>query len=239
MRVALIDADIVAFRCAASCKGEDPPEIANLRADRLMRQTIENTQADAHLGFISGSRNYRYDLFPDYKANRRGAVDPIHRQSVKEFLILEWMCLVSDGIEADDAIGIEHTRFTRQGDVPIICSIDKDFKQLSGRFYDFVLDKHFEVGQDEAKRYFYKQLVLGDKSDNIPGYDGKARQKPTKLIQHYYDLIGLAETEWGMYNQAFDAFMEGGQTQDDLHLTAQLCYILRNEGEFWKPPEQE
>ena len=239
MRVALVDADIIAFRCSASCKGDDPIEIANLRADKLVHQILDATQADAYELFISGTENFRYDIYPDYKANRRDSVDPIYRQACKEFLVIEWLAQVSEGYEADDAIGIEHSRFKAQGDIPIICSIDKDFHQFAGRFYNFVTEKHYEISKDEALRNFYKQLILGDKTDNIPGYDGKARQKPTKIIQYYYDLIGTTLTEWAMYDICLDAYMEGGQTQDDLHLTAQLCYILRTREDKWKPPTPE
>ena len=235
MTVALIDSDIIAYRCAASCKGDDPLEIANLRADNLMRQIIEKTGADQYIPFISGTRNFRYDLYPEYKANRTKE-PPIHRQGVKNFLVTEWMAQVSDGIEADDAIGIAHTTAKESGEVPIICSIDKDFKQLSGKFYDFVKDEFFDVDEVGAERYFYKQLILGDKSDNIPGYDGKARQAPTNPIKSWYYDIDQTDDPLEMYGIAYDAFMEGGQQESDLHLTAKLCFILRREEVYWTPP---
>ena len=231
MTVALIDADIVAFRCAASCKGDDPLEIANLRADNLMRQIIATTGAESFIPFISGTRNFRYELYPDYKANRTKEPPP-HRQGVKNFLVEEWLANVSDGIEADDAIGIHHTTFKEAGETPIICSIDKDFKQLSGRFYDFVKDTFFEVSEVEAERFFYKQLLLGDKSDNIPGYDGKPRQTPTKAILSWYEDIDATDDPLDMYAVCREAFND----DEALHLTAKLCFILRREDTHWKPP---
>lgn len=236
MTVALIDSDIVAYRAAASCKGDDPLEIANLRADGLMHQIIQTTGADHFVPFISGTRNFRYELYPEYKANRTKP-PPIHREGVKNFLVTEWLAQVSDGIEADDAIGIKHTELKEAGERPVICSIDKDFKQLSGHFYDFVKDMFFTVGDTEADRFFYKQLLLGDKSDNIPGFDGKARQSPTKLISHFYSLIDETDDPLLMYRHCYDAFIDhGGLEEEDLHLTAKLCFILRREGVFWTPP---
>ena len=239
-RVALVDGDIVAFRCAASCKGEDPSSLANFRADQLIRDVIQATQAELVEVFLSGTRNFRYELFPDYKANRRESVDPIYRQSCKEYLITNWFASVSDGIEADDAIGIAHTTLTSVNNTPIICSIDKDFKQLSGEFYDFVKEEFFTVDPLEAQRYFYKQLLLGDRSDNIPGYDGKARQKPTKQIQAWYSMIDESDSESEMYAICWDAFHSASTSLDEatyrLHLTAQLCYILRKENHYWTMP---
>lgn len=235
MRVALVDGDIVAFRCAASANN-DPEEIALLRADQLMRDIGAACQADLTCTFISGHRNFRYDLYPEYKANRRESVDPVHRQATKNFLVTEWAALVSDGYEADDHIGITHAAFG--GDTPIICSIDKDFKQLSGEFYNFVKNEFFHVDEVNAKRFFYKQLILGDKSDNIPGYDGKPRAKPTKEIQRYWDFLDGLDSELDMYLQVVDAFMAAGQTVDDVLLTAKLCYIWRKENDEWKPPTE-
>jgi len=77
-----VDADIVAFRCAASVepsKKAEPriltPEetaferdIAIARCDTLMRELIHTTQADTYNCFLSGRGNFRYKVYPEYKA---------------------------------------------------------------------------------------------------------------------------------------------------------------------------
>ena len=41
--IALLDGDLVAYRCAASAES-DPVDIAIIRADRLMRDILEATE---------------------------------------------------------------------------------------------------------------------------------------------------------------------------------------------------
>jgi len=231
--IALIDSDIVAFRCAASCKGEDGPEIANIRADKLMRQILERTGSESYRAFLSGSRNWRKDLYPEYKANRRDMPNPEHLYSCKEFLIKEWNAEVSDGIEADDDISIA---WALDPDGVVVCSIDKDFHQLHSSFYNFVKDEIYSINEIQAMRYFYKQTILGDKGDNVPGYDGKARQAPTKAIQAVYEDLEECQTAEECYKTCLTAYEEVGRTEDDLILTAKLLYLWRRNPDEWTPP---
>ena len=229
--VALIDGDIVAYRCAATCKGDDPSEIACIRADSLIRQILETLGCPDYWLFLSGQTNFRHAIYPDYKANRRDVVRPKWLQHTREYLCVEWQADVTDGIEADDAIGIKHTELTSVNFNSIICSLDKDFKQFPGEHYNFVTGELFKVSKVDALRFFYKQLVLGDKGDNIPGFDGVFRQNPTKYIQTVYDEIELAISEEMMYTIVRDCYKTS-----DLVRNARCLYIQHKVGEEWSIP---
>ncbi|MCR4308345.1 MAG: hypothetical protein NUV80_07390 [Candidatus Berkelbacteria bacterium] len=244
--IALIDADIVTFRCAASCKEGDGPEISNLRADILMRQIIEETQAESYRAFLSGSRNFRYDIYPEYKANRRDIPRPVHLQSCREFLVTEWNATVTDGYEADDALGIAQTQEMQVGfedgdeERPfiygtIISSIDKDLLAIPGRHHNIVSKEIIEVSPLKALRTFYKQLLLGDRSDNVPGFDGVARQKPTNFLKGCYEKIDSLDNEVAMFEFVREIYDEHGEAE---HLTrnARLLHILRKEDDKWQEP---
>ena len=229
--VALIDGDIVAYRCAATCKGEDPSEIACIRADSLIRQILETLGCPDYWLFLSGQTNFRYAIYPNYKANRRDVVRPKWLQPTREYLCVEWRADVTDGIEADDAIGIKHTELTAVNFNPIICSLDKDFRQIAGEHYNFVKEELSQVSELDAIRNFYKQLVLGDKGDHIPGFDGVFRQKPTIYINTVFDEIDLATSPKMMYNIVRSCYKT-----PDLMRNAQCLYIRRKEGEEWEFP---
>jgi len=132
--IALIDADIVAYRCAASCDVREggviidssDEEIALLRTEQLMQEIIHATEADSYRCFLSPSTNFRYEAYPEYKANRKDTVDPTHRKACKKYLMDSWNGEVFPGYEADDALAWSQTNDT------IICSIDKDLKQVPG-----------------------------------------------------------------------------------------------------------
>ncbi len=229
MTIALLDADVVAFRCAASCTSGEPAEIACLRADKLIRSILEETNSSEYKAYLSGSHNFRYDIYPDYKANRKGKPRPEHLQAVREFLVKEWNAEVSDGIEADDSLGIAASNES------VICSIDKDLLQIPGEHFNFVRGERSSVGEVDGLRAFYCQVILGDKSDNIPGYDGMARVKvPNFLKNDYYEIYNL-EDELDMYHHVLGLY---GGDQETMHRNAKLLYILRKENEFWQPPNE-
>ena len=224
--IALIDGDIIAYRCAASCKEDDPSEIAILRADKLMRQILEETQSDSCKTFLSGSSNFRYDIYPEYKANRKDAPRPPHLQPTREFLVTEWNAEVCDGIEADDALGINQTEES------IVCSIDKDLLQVPGRHYNFVRSEESFVTNVGGLRTLYKQIILGDKTDNVPGFDGKFRQKAPKFVAEWFTFIDDLETEVEMYDFVCGLYKD----KSVVNRNATLLYVLREEGKQWEPP---
>jgi hypothetical protein len=74
-------------------------------------------------------------------------------------------------MEADDLLGINQTKDT------IICTIDKDLRQVPGQHYNFVKDEIFTVNLQEGLLWFYTQMLTGDASDNISGIRGIGLKK--------------------------------------------------------------
>lgn len=215
--IALIDADIVCFRSAAASE-HDSFNVACLRADDMMRRILINCGSDQYRAFLSGGNNFRYTIDPSYKANRKDKVDPRWREDLKEFLVLEWGAEVTDGIEADDALGIYQT------DETIICSIDKDLLQIPGKHYNFVKEEFTEVSELKGLQWFYQQMLIGDTSDNIVGVRGIGKVKAEKLI------TPLKE-EKEMY------FIVRSLYKDDTRFlnNGKLLHIHRKEGDIWQP----
>ena len=75
MTTALIDGDIVAYRCAAASENE-PKEVALLRANDLVCRILEETDSEKHIVYLTGSNNFRYHYNPEYKANRKDTPRP-------------------------------------------------------------------------------------------------------------------------------------------------------------------
>jgi len=172
---ALIDGDIVCYRCAASAE-QEPVEIALLRVDGLMR-TILSSEKD-QISFLSGKDNFRYKINPEYKANRRDTPKPIHLQACRDFLISEYNAVVCDGYEADDALGFNQTEDN------VIYSIDKDLLMIPGHHFNFVKNEYKEVSELDGLRQFYRQMLIGDTADNIFGVKGIGKVGAGKLIDH-------------------------------------------------------
>jgi DNA polymerase-1 len=219
MPIAHIDADIVAYRIAAACQNETHG-IACARIDTMMSNMLNACGTDEYRGFISGGENFRYKVDSNYKANRKDNVDPYWRDAMKEYLVTAWECEVTDGIEADDALGIHQT------DDTIICSIDKDLKQIPGRHYNFVKDEHTTVSVLEGIQFFYKQMMIGDTTDNIFGVKGIGKVKAEKLISPLQKEEEMYSLVRALYKDD-ERFLRNGK----------LLWIMREENGIWQPSD--
>ena len=181
------------FRAAASAEN-DPLEIALLRADKLMRDILEATSATSYVTALTGPNNFRKEINPEYKANRKDVVKPIHLDAVKTFLTVEWNAVTTDGYEADDLLGMNQTEDS------IICSIDKDLLMIPGKHYNFVKGEFLEVNELEGLQSFYRSALVGDKSDNIFGVTGIGKVKAAKLINPLDNEKDMYNTVCKLYN---------------------------------------
>lgn len=236
MTTALIDGDIVAYRCAASCQKQgvlvEPVEVSLNRADELILRILHETNSEFYYPFLTGSNNFRMKYNPEYKANRKDKPKPEWLEQTREHLVLQWNAQVSDGCEADDLIAIEQTK---NPDETIICSIDKDLLQIPGRHFNFVKSDFKTVTPIESTFNFYWQFIMGDTSDNIFGFDGLARQTmPKKLEGIYHEMQGLAQDEFSLFSFVRDLYND-----DERLLMNGICLWLQREpDQIWRFPEE-
>jgi len=139
--------------------------------------------------YLSGGKNFRYDIAKTrpYKGNRDDSQRPTHEEAIRTYLKSKWNTVVTDGIEADDALGIAMSKYGADG---VICSVDKDLDMIPGKHYNFVEDIEYEVDEELAWRTFCKQLLTGDSTDNIPGLKGIGGAKAEKMLE------GFTRDEW-------------------------------------------
>lgn len=231
---ALIDFDIVAFSMAASAEN-DPVEVAYMRIDQMIHSILDTTGANTYRGFLSGGSNFRHEIYPEYKANRKDMVDPRWRNACKEYLVREWAAEVTDGYEADDALGINQAKclYPQPGeDSTIICTIDKDLDMIPGMHYSWPIvrkgsivreGKIYEVSEREGLISFYKSLLVGDRTDNIFGVDGIGPMKASKMIDNL-------ETEEEMFERVAELYQGD---MDRLRMNGDCLWIQRQEHQRW------
>jgi len=216
---ALIDGDIVVYRAAASAE-ETEQWVALARADKLMQDILEDTQADSYGVYLTGSGNFRREIAPSYKAQRPDA-RPQHWQAVREFLVTQHKAVMCEGFEADDQLGIEQDK---HGGSTVICSIDKDLLQIPGKHYNFVKKTFQTVTHDEGLKFLYMQSLIGDRSDNIIGVQGLGPVKAANA------LAGLLPEEY------YDKCRALYDDDERFHLNMQLLYIWQKPNDMWQPP---
>jgi DNA polymerase-1 len=213
---ALIDADIVAYRVACTLQEDDAEDFVYARAEDLVDQILVNTEATEYRLFLTGKNNFRYSIYPEYKAHRP-TEKPFWLEKCRQYLIATFNAEVIDGQEADDALGIAQTEDT------IICSIDKDLLMIPGRHYNFVKDEFQEVTNDSGMRHFYMQCLTGDRSDNIKGIEKIGPKKAEKI------LAGCVTEQ-----EMFDAVREAYSNDEEFLMNGRVLWIRRKENEDWK-----
>ena len=153
--------------------------------------------------FDSARKNFRNDIFSEYKANRAEAPDDLIpqfeyiRKSVKAFNLPSIELL---NYEADDLIATYAKKITEAGAKVTVISSDKDLMQLVSdkiRLYDPMKNK--VIGEKEVLEKFGVkpnqvidvQSLAGDSSDNIPGVPGIGIKTAAELINKYKTLDTL------------------------------------------------
>ena len=158
----------------------------------------------------TGPSAFRKRIAPDYKANRAGNLKPIGYKVMKRELLDEPTSFLHDEIEADDWLGLLAGALSEAGEEPIIVSGDKDLDQVAGRHwwpagvkreeapgldvYEWdnellpIEDRkaiNWSVDQEYSEKFFYKQVLIGDSTDNIPGCPGVGKVGAKKIVDNF------------------------------------------------------
>ena len=191
--------------------------IQELRPDRLA------------VAFDAKEKNFRCDLYPEYKAKRLRPPEELIQQLplIKEYLEYRGIYfLEKPGLEADDIIALLARRYAAAGSEVLIFSADKDLFQLVAEgifiFHPKLKQKLDRAGVKDFFGIYPEQIVdylslAGDASDNIPGIPGIGEKTATKLIEKYGSLAALLSDLENLDNKIKD------KIKKNVHLL-----------EFWK-----
>ena len=168
-------------------------------------KSADNEDKPTHFAvvFDAARKNFRNDIYVDYKANRGEAPEDLipqfeyFRKSVEAFNLpfIEML-----NYEADDLIATYTDQILKRGAKVTIVSSDKDFMQLfkkNVRIFDPIKNKILNL--DDVKNKFGVepnmiidvQALVGDPSDNVPGVPGIGVKTAAELINHYKTLENL------------------------------------------------
>lgn len=174
--------------------------VADMLDQRLKSiQTACNTSEQPQLYFTSGP-TFRFDIAKKkpYKGQRKEH-KPWHYNNLTAFIKYELGAIEVTGIEADDQLAIDHVASNGS---TIVCSRDKDLRQLPGWSYSWELGRQPSFGPElitkegwlklSPKRdkivgtglaFFYSQVLTGDTADNIPGLPNTGPVAAFELLQ--------------------------------------------------------
>lgn len=169
----------------------------------LFKVLSEHPQARVAVIFDAARKNFRNDIYAEYKANRDETPPdlipqfPLIREATQAFGLPG---LELDGYEADDLIAT-YARMAESEGVPVtIVSSDKDLMQLvrpGVRMLDPIKQIYIEEPQVFEKfgvtpdKVVYIQALAGDATDNVPGVPSIGIKTAAQLINEYGDLETL------------------------------------------------
>ncbi|PFX11465.1 DNA polymerase I, partial [Stylophora pistillata] len=153
--------------------------------------------------FDTAKKNFRHDLYTDYKANR----PPPPEDLIPQFDLVREACAAfsvpsidKEGFEADDLIATYARHASTDGTHVTIVSSDKDLMQLVTDGID-MLDplKNRLIQEPEVQEKFgvspeqviEVQALAGDSSDNVPGVPGIGLKTAAQLITEFGSLENL------------------------------------------------
>ena len=155
--------------------------------------------------FDASRKNFRNDIYPEYKANRDAPPEELRPQFalIREATVAFGLPSIElEGYEADDLIATYAREAEAQGIETIVVSSDKDLMQLvREHVYMFDPMKDLVIGPDEVMDKFGVtpdkvvdvQSLAGDSTDNVPGVPGIGVKTAALLLDEYGDLDTLLE----------------------------------------------
>jgi DNA polymerase-1 len=200
---------------------------------------------------------FRSALTPDYKAHRKPPDDDLVRQYPLIDQLLEAAkvpMLRVPGYEADDAIATLAKAGEDRGCDVLICSSDKDCRQLvTDRVRILNLRKRIFLDREgivadwgvKPEQAADFQTLVGDSIDNVKGVKGVGEKTAAKLLQQYGtldNLVANVDKLNGLVSPRIQAALKEAAESKALELGRKLVTLERNvplkvDWEKWHRPE--
>ncbi len=197
--------------------------------------------------FDAKGKNFRHELYPQYKAHRKPADDDLVMQIEPLYEIIRamgfhFMCV--PGVEADDVIATLSRCADQNSIKTMIASGDKDLMQLvsenisqldmTGSTYN--RDKVIEKMGVAPEKILDLLALTGDSADNIPGVPSVGPKTAIKWLQAYQDLDGIKENAHEIKGKVGEKLRDNFDLLDLSHRLVSLkfdvdlpCNILESE----------
>lgn len=181
-KVVLIDADSLLY--FSSYGSEEDQILCEVKLSEKIYDILNivgnSYNVDRYYIFVKGKNNFRYKIFPAYKKNRP-AKHPII-DILNQYLVDNFEAIESHNAESDDYV-YSYSQIEEFKNRVIMCSVDKDLRQIPGIHYDYQKNKFYVVSEEEGRYNLAIQMIMGDAADGIQGLKGYGPKKAEKIIK--------------------------------------------------------
>jgi len=235
-KVLLIDGDILLYKIAMNNEVEthwgdglwtlhSDANICKADVDLVIDDLGASLEADDYVVALTDSKNFRKDVLPTYKNNRKDKRKPLALKELREYVIKKHRGIVWDNLEADDVMGIMATEPTEEE--RIVVTIDKDLKTVPCNLSSDGLNVQ-RIPERLADYWFMIQTLTGDKVDGYDGVEGIGIKTAEKLIKKYTNVPLL-----DLWKIVKKIYVDKGYTEAEALQQARVARILRH-GEYNK-----
>ena len=235
-KVLLIDGDILLYKIAMNNEVEthwgdglwtlhSDANICKADVDLVIDDLGASLEADDYVVALTDSKNFRKDVLPTYKDNRKDKRKPLALKELREYVIKKHKGVVWNNLEADDVMGIMATEPTEEE--RIVVTIDKDLKTVPCNLSSDGLNVE-RIPEKLADYWFMIQTLTGDKVDGYDGVEGIGIKTAEKLIKKYTNVPLL-----DLWKIVKKIYVDKGYTEAEALQQARVARTLRH-GEYNK-----
>lgn len=156
-------------------------------SNRLGVNDPKNIRSIVFLTGCGSNPNFREEVAHTYKANRKPESKPTYYNEIRQYIQDHFNTVITEGAETDDYLcpASKDVSERYKDTVPIIVSIDKDLLSVPGNHYNFVKRELITIDEATADHNFFKQMLTGDRADNIQGLSGFGPVKAAKYTDPF------------------------------------------------------
>lgn len=196
--------------------------------------------------YLTGNTNFRNNIATRKPYKERAGVKPYHFKNLTAYMKAVYDVRMQEGLEADDLMAIEQTKRPLE---TIICTRDKDLRQVPGWHYGWELGNQPQFGpllvespglislsadRKSIKGYgdlfFYAQCLTGDPVDTVPGLEDCG---PVKAFEILFGTTGTQDA-FNRVREAYRAFY-GDSGDKELLEQGRLLWMTRKLNEDGSP----
>lgn len=214
----VFDGDLILYKFGFKHEGTEEWWVVEADIERWIAEFFEKFGTYNYILYLTGKGNFREEVavsYP-YKGNRTKP-KPKWYDDIKQYLIHMHRTKVVEGIEADDAIAMN----LKRNENSIHIGLDKDLFMVQGWHYKFATHNSKEIplryidklGTMEltekrkltgtGEKWFYCQMLIGDRTDHIFGIKGYGDVKAYKALKECETEEDCFQAVKGIYYEVF------------------------------------
>ena len=258
MLTAILDGDIFAYEMASGAEeatnwgnglwtlhAYEKPAIAKMVG--RINEIVDKLKADEIVVALTDDVNWRKEVLPTYKGNRKDVRRPMILEVLKQYLRDNYKTYSRPTLEADDVCGILATSNKIIKGDKIVVTKDKDFKTFPAKIY-FMHDAEsgvIEVSPEEADKWHLMQTLAGDVTDGYAGCPSVGMETARKIVENPYGYVqyehtfksgprkGLTEKRWkkvemdNVWDAIVSHFEKAGLSEEEALVQARVARICR------------